>query len=621
MLDPSIRQIYIDQLIPPEGYHLDQALATTFSMDLMSLLIAPISMTLRGYKLQGDVIKDPIVIMEALNRSTDRFLVFCQKGRIAIPSQDTFLYSYLERVVIEVQPPNPKGVFHPKMWLLRFEGDEKKNPVIYRLLCLSKNLTFDHSWDTVLVLEGRLHGWRKKNFGLNRPLSRFIASLPDLANKKVSKQNKETVLKMAEEVARVRFDPPNDFERICQFIPVGIPGYARFPKIQGHKRILVVSPFLSHRALEKLTSVGKDNLVISRTETFKGMSKKDRESIMENASFFILNEAAEKPENAESGYDGYSSMTEAEDLSGLHAKLIITENGTLARVFTGSANVTDAAFSGKNVEFVVALSGERRLVGIKQFLGDEDSKLSFASILFPYEDAQDKAEANELTIDLDKMLEQARQNLLKANFQIFIQPSASGTFNMILTNRTRDFSLPNRVTCSCYPITIRETNSIDFAELNKLGKIVFRNLAAEALTSFIAFKLIAEKSDEKASISFVFNLPVEGMPSGRDKFILQRILSDQGAFIRYLLLILETDALPDSGKVSGKKTGVGNGGREALLPLFEEMVRAYSRNPEKISRISKIIQDLKDVGKIYKVVPPGFEDIWRAFREVTSMER
>ena len=63
MLDPSIRQIYLDQLRPPEGYLLDQAIATTFSLDLMSLVMAPISMALDDYRFQGNGISDPVAIM------------------------------------------------------------------------------------------------------------------------------------------------------------------------------------------------------------------------------------------------------------------------------------------------------------------------------------------------------------------------------------------------------------------------------------------------------------------------------------------------------------------------------------------------------------------------------
>ena len=45
------------------------------------------------------------------------------------------------------------------------------------------------------------------------------------------------------------------------------------------------------------------------------------------------------------------------DFSGLHAKLIIGENGSQAHVLTGSANATNAALRGRNVEFLVNLTG------------------------------------------------------------------------------------------------------------------------------------------------------------------------------------------------------------------------------------------------------------------------
>ena len=46
MLEPGKRLLYLEELRPPEGYQLDRAIATTFSLDLLSLLMAPLSMVL-----------------------------------------------------------------------------------------------------------------------------------------------------------------------------------------------------------------------------------------------------------------------------------------------------------------------------------------------------------------------------------------------------------------------------------------------------------------------------------------------------------------------------------------------------------------------------------------------
>lgn len=614
MLDPSLRQIYTDQLIPPEGYRLDRALATTYSLDLLSLLMTPISMTLHDYRIKETVINDPVAVIEALHRSSDRFLVFCQKGRISIPSHDTLLYSYLEKVVIEVQTPNGEGVFHPKTWLLRYVGVDREAPIIYRFMCLSRNLTFDRSWDTVLVLEGVLDDRRIRGIGLNRPLGQFISSLPDHARKNISKKSRETVLKMAEEATKVRFEPPEGFEAIKSFIPIGIPGNMRFSLPKDFKRALIVSPFITAETLERLTANGKENVVISRPDTLDGLSMRTFKKIKKNTTFYILDDAAERPEGFTEEGDNFNDLKDFEDLSSLHTKLIITENGWQATVYTGSANVTNPAFSGKNMEFMVALSGQRKHIGINRFLGDENSKMSFMNMLVQYEWDPDASEENETRKKLEKILEQTRDSLLDIKIFANIEETNKGTFNLAVSNPGSRFSLPSGVSGKCYPITISESRSNDVKELLQHDKTVFRGLTGEALTGFLAFKLIAKEADETVGLSFVLNLPVEGMPDDRDKRILHQLLSDQETFIRYLLLILGPEDQPVIGLEKGSGKGYGGRGTGYLLPLFEEMVRAFSREPEKIDRISNIIEDLKESENLSKVLPPGFEEIWHAFK-------
>ena len=81
-----------------------------------------------------------------------------------------------------------------------------------------------------------------------------------------------------------------------------------------------------------------------------------------------------------------------------------------------------------------------------------------------------------------------------------------------------------------------------------------------------------------------------------------------------MVLILGTEGQSIVSLVKGKRIGGNSGGKGYLLPLFEEMVRAFSREPEKIDRISEIIEDLEKTGNLENVLPPGFEEIWEAFR-------
>jgi hypothetical protein len=47
---------------------------------------------------------------------------------------------------------------------------------------------------------------------------------------------------------------------------------------------------------------------------------------------------------------------------------------------------------------------------------------------------------------------------------------------------------------------------------------------------------------------------------------------------------------------------------------LEEMVRAFSRDPEKIRRVERLIVDLKATGEVDTVLPDGFDDLWKAFK-------
>jgi len=69
-----------------------------------------------------------------------------------------------------------------------------------------------------------------------------------------------------------------------------------------------------------------------------------------------------------------------EMLAGLHAKLYLADAGWQARLWTGSANATEAAFGG-NVEFLVELEGRKSQCGIDAVLRPVEAKRPTESFL------------------------------------------------------------------------------------------------------------------------------------------------------------------------------------------------------------------------------------------------
>ena len=131
MLNPEERTQTLETLRPPLGYELDCAIATTFSLDLIALLTAPLAFTLFDWEDQeGQQIADPLAILESLRRYAERISIFCQSGHIAVPKHSQQLFSHLEESIFQVSLDS--GVFHAKTWVLRFTS--KDEPVIYRVI-------------------------------------------------------------------------------------------------------------------------------------------------------------------------------------------------------------------------------------------------------------------------------------------------------------------------------------------------------------------------------------------------------------------------------------------------------------------------------------------------------
>ena len=244
MLEPQDRSLMLESLRPPEGFELSHAVGTTFTLDLLALLSAPLAFTMFETASEGGA-PDPVALLKAVREYAERITVFCQGGQIFVPPHDQLLYSHLEESVVEVT--QKQGLFHPKVWAMRFirEGARPR----YRVLCMSRNLTFDRSWDTVLRLDGELTR-RKNAIARNHPLGDFVAELPRLAASRLTRPRRVAIEQIGDELRRVDFELPEHVQDI-QFLAARRsqpPPVAVWPKRWLARRVAV------HRRVDASTT-------------------------------------------------------------------------------------------------------------------------------------------------------------------------------------------------------------------------------------------------------------------------------------------------------------------------------------------------------------------------------
>jgi hypothetical protein len=153
MLQPAHRLTLINAMRPPAGFRFDAAMAVTFTLDLRALLAAPaaFALTCADGMATDDPSQTPIELLHAIRAHAGNITVFSQAGEIALPPAQK-VFAFLERCVVPVAAPR-RGVVHPKVWALRYRDTEHPSGSRLRVLCASRNLTFDTSWDTVLRLD------------------------------------------------------------------------------------------------------------------------------------------------------------------------------------------------------------------------------------------------------------------------------------------------------------------------------------------------------------------------------------------------------------------------------------------------------------------------------------
>jgi hypothetical protein len=591
MLEPHSRTLLFDILRPPDNHSLDFGVATTYTLDLLALLTAPVAFSLFEADDHRELLKlNSLTLLESLRRYADRLTVFTQAGLIALPKAQFPQFEFLERVVIECRSRTPGARFHPKLWLIRFVGPEQR--VRYRFACLSRNLTFDRCWDTVLTLEGALVD-RRNAIADNHPLTDFVATLPALCVRPVVDVVRDRISRIESEVRRVAFELPDGFEKY-RFHPLGLEERRRLPFDHVPGRMLAVSPFVSEGGLKRIFNGRKGSLLVSREESLAEEGCRAPEI----DRYYIMRDVVQTEESA-------AADQEPPTARGLHAKCYVAEAGSKAHVWTGSANATTAGFNG-NVEFLVELVGSKSKLGIDSLFENDDGKTSFGDML-----EELAASPSSSTVDEDERsfvgaVDEVRAALV-GTIAATVTPEGDGY--LLTVSSSRDVTLPKGVTVACWPVTLEagHSRSVSSGSLSHSFSV-----ALESITSFIAFH-VAQDAGGGFEDTFVLNLPLAGAPADRRERLLRAVIQDRDRFVRYLLLLLASEGVELAEQmtiVNGKPGQVNARHADETGGLLESLLRTLDRDPERLDHVARLVDDVRTQPDAGRLLPERFDEVW-----------
>ena len=607
MLNPNNDRLDYGQILaPPAGYNLDFAVGTTYSLNLDALVGASLALGL-SEETDSELMNNPVCLLEALRSTGDNVALFCEGGQIHMPNRVTPLYILLEKMVFSVKTPKRKGIaaypsFHPKFWLIRYRNNN--GDLRYRVIVLSRNLTFDRNWDVAYYMDGHV---TEDTTDKNEPVCDFLrylaAQLPDTES---GKDKAKKIRALIRELPKVIFEPAEKAFYDYEFIPNGVRrasgGVYQFDKTDLFKdtfhEILIISPFLSGSVIRDFNDRNTRSLIndarymlITREMSLGRLKPED----VSHFQIYTMRDAV---------IDGETAISdEAQEIQkqDIHAKIYMIRKYSSSDLYLGSLNASHNAVYG-NIEFMIRLRSKRRYLDLDKL----------AASLFGTE--KDGSDNPFQEVTLQTAIIEEDDEPTKALDAVIKEINRSSPSAVVHSEDEEYYSASVHFeACDTkgYQISIRPLLSRRTEEFSR--DVLFTRLTITQLSEFYVIGV----SDGEQTVERILIIPTDGLPDDREKQVVSSVVNDRDCFYRYIAFLLGDDSILSMLEIN-------NAGVEAddtmsrqvyhVPALYEKMLQTAAVNPEKFKGIEYLMKTISEDG----IIPEDFKKLYETFKKAVK---
>ena len=604
MLKPntnSDRVGYGSILVPPAGTKLNMAVGTTYSLDLEALTAVCLSLGL-GEDTDSMVLQSPIGMLDAIRRVSEKVLIFCEAGQIKMPSTPSALSLLLEKMVIPVALPkhDARGFypsFHPKTWLLQYVDGQGR--FSYRFAVLSRNLTFDRSWDVCFSMDSLDTA---STSGKTKPIIAFLDYLRSRIGDSTqnAREKRGALEKLAKALSGVSFSTgTKEFGEDFEILPLGIgargydmkndPLLCPDPSAADYSfhELVVFSPFLSGAMIDHWNEpahslTGTSRVLITR----KSELSKITEAHSDRFRIFTLKDDV---------VDGETALSDESDdklKQDIHAKIYLRRKYSTVDLYLGSMNATWSAVN-RNVEMLVRLRTKNRYYNSERFLreifcGDEGGQQNPFELSKPTEVGPDPSQ--EMTSQLEQVIKTICRMPMKAAVT-----ARDGKYDISLEVEDRIPEGDISITPFRRDNPIPMKNSMLFPRLELLQVSVFFRLQVKA---------------DDTSVERIIMIPTSGIPAERENAVVNNVVKDRRSFVEYVAFVLGDNHLMSLLEEQAVSKGESWKTHHDQLPaLYEKMLKTALDEPERLGEIEYLLKMVSDKA----IIPDEFRDLYDTF--------
>jgi hypothetical protein len=351
-------QAFLDGLRPEFGWSVTSAMIASYSADLPSIGAALLALTAldneggRGNKTD---------LAEAVERLRGKVRIIIQRGRLARPKQIPPIAGILDQFLREVPFDERVRSWHPKVSLVHFVHPEGGS--MWRLWLGSRNLTSIENRDIGLLLSSD-SGSESRNVSP-------IPGIGDLAQRLAQYAELDGIqpVRLKAELDRCRWLHPAKMQIENVQLTFGDGRHKAPSPPTDIEDVILISPFLDGSLVGKIGQWGGANTkrillsTLSELAKISGQTAKPLSGFAEHVLALDAPPAESSdpsiaPADEEVQVERGESANQEEARLGLHAKIIAVRKAKQLRLWIGSANATQRAWTGRNVEVIAEITAD-----------------------------------------------------------------------------------------------------------------------------------------------------------------------------------------------------------------------------------------------------------------------
>lgn len=598
------RLSYSDLLAPEPEFALKKAITTTYSLDLQTLIASTLPLAI-GEATDSELAKNHINLLHALQKVTGKMLVFCESSQIKSMKKDSQFIELLSKCVLPVKMQSPTGnhpSFHPKCWLLQYQHLKDASKKQYKFIVMSRNLSFDRSWDIAVCLEGKQTDAQEIN-----PQTQRIIAFMDFLSKQIDEKdarydkNIAFINELKADLQNVVFETADDDFYDFEVLPLGI-GTLDINKDElfsgNAKHITVMSPFVSKGIVEKLLCNKWSAKLITRKSELEKICDLPRDF-----SVYCLSDNIIDGEEIASEDDAVETMPQD-----IHAKIYSLKLPKHNLFYIGSMNASHNG-ANRNVELMLKLYSNN-------YSPDRfEQDLELYGKMFLREDLSNYNLKLAEIEDIEELAERTIKAFCRLQMSAEIMQNTDGKYDITIT--VEDFQ---HLKYDIKNIKISPFFAKALCQ-SVAQKIVFNGLNEKELSEF--YNISIALNDEKI-IERTIKISTIGMPDEREKNIVKDIISNKKRLAEYIAFVLGDntlsafdcdliDILEEDAEELEKSSSKHSD--EILTPIYERMLKTAYTNPERLKDVEDIISLIDDD----KIVTPEFKQMYETFKATLKL--